>query len=360
MTLFNRVLVLAALLPSFAGAQGGLPGTSVVATVRLRGVARSTSGDTTTISYSVLVSPSSHDRLFGFTISLPSVTATVIAPGSEPDWVATNTYEGKQVAGWWSMHTIAPGDSTPTLVFKGVGIPTQALAWITGDSATKLPGNDSSTVAASAFLDNLSAITTAIGLVPAPSGIPAIVAMLRTQSDSSCTLHWITSTVLCATLHSEASSSDYAHVNGFSTSLDSARNAGSSVTDAAYYLLKTNASYALAKITSLPLTDSISADTATSIYTAHPAGGTPGYSYLWEWCTTNCGGGALRAPSGGSPPAVVPNTVGHGWSNVGYTTASICWTMSQSTLRNTVTDAKGAQAIAYYSVPVLQHVCGGP
>lgn len=348
-----------ALLPSLASAQGGLPGTGVIATVRLRGVSRSPSGDTTTISYSVLVSPSSRDRLFGFTIWLPSVTATVIAPAPEPDWGATNTFEGKQVAGWWSMHTIAPGDSTPTLVFKGVGIAAQAIAWITGDSATKLPGHDSSTVSASAFLDNLSATTTAIGLVPPPTGAVAIVALLRTQADSSCTLGWITSTTLCATLHREASSSDYTSVSAFGTSLDSARNAGSAVTDAAYYLLKTNATYALEQITPPPLGAYITGDTATSIYTAHPSGGTPGYSYLWEWCAIDCGV-ALRAPAGASAASVRPNTVAHGWHNVGYTTASICWTMSQSTLRLTVTDAKSTHVVAYYMVPVLEHVCGGP
>jgi hypothetical protein len=47
----------------------------------------------------------------------------------------------------------------------------------------------------------------------------------------------------------------------------------------------------------------------------------------------------------------------HGWNDVGYTTSSICWTMSESTLRLTVTGAASTQDVAYYAVPVLEHAC---
>ncbi|MGH7592907.1 MAG: hypothetical protein ACRELE_03525, partial [Gemmatimonadales bacterium] len=170
---------------------------------------------------------------------------------------------------------------------------------------------------------------------------------------------WITSSTLCSTLHREANGGDYAGASAFAASLDSARTAGSAVTDNAYYLLHTNANYARAHITPPPLSAYITGDTATSIYTAHPGGGVPAYSYLWEWCAIDCGGGAaLRAPV--RPPAggVHPDVVAHGWHDVGSYTASICWTMSQSTLRLTITDAARTQVVAYYTVPVLEHVCG--
>ncbi len=353
MTAFRPIFLLLAFVPAVARAQGRYPGASVNATPRLRSVVRV--GDTTTISYSVLVSASSPDRLFGFTISLPSVSATVISPAPEPDWSATNSFEGRQVAGWWSMHTIAPGDSTPTLVFRGVGIAGQAMAWLTGDSATKIPGDDSTTSGGGGFLDSLSAVTTAVGIVPAPTDPSAIVTLLRTQSDTSCTLGWITSSTLCSTLYSEASTDDYASISAYGASLDSARSAGSAVSDAAFYLLKTNATYALAHIAPPALSAYITGDTATSIYTAHPSGGTPGYSYLWEWCAIDCGGGEeVRAPPG---KGVHPNEVEHGWHSVGGNDASLCWTMSDSTLRLTVTDADSHEVIAYYTVPELEHVC---
>ncbi|MGH8338511.1 MAG: hypothetical protein ACRETL_17175 [Gammaproteobacteria bacterium] len=131
------------------------------------------------------------------------------------------------------------------------------------------------------------------------------------------------------------------------------------MSDAGYFLLKPNATYVLAHITPPPLSAYITGDTATSIYTAHPSGGVPAYSYLWEWCAIDCGGGAaLRAtvppPAGG----VRPDVVAHGWHDVGSSTTSICWTMSQSTLRLTITDAASARVVAYYAVPVLEHVCG--
>ena len=109
-----------------------------------------------------------------------------------------------------------------------------------------------------------------------------------------------------------------------------------------------------------PLDAYITGDTATSIYMAHPSGGVPSYTYLWEWCASDCGGDALRAPAGVSAGGVQPKTVEHGWHDVGYYTESICWVMSGSTLRLTVTDAASSQVIAYYTVPVLEHVCGGP
>lgn len=69
------------------------------------------------------------------------------------------------------------------------------------------------------------------------------------------------------------------------------------------------------------------------------------------------GDDALRAPARASAGGVHPNTIVHGWNDVGYTTSSICWTMSESTLRLTVTDAASTQDVAYYAVPVLEHVC---
>jgi hypothetical protein len=103
------------------------------------------------------------------------------------------------------------------------------------------------------------------------------------------------------------------------------------------------------------LSDWITGDTATSIYTAHASGGVTPYSssYHWEWCAIDCGSDAPLAPVGGGSPF----TVEHGWHDVGYSTQSICWTMSGSLLRVTVTDFLMSQAVALYTVPVLEHVC---
>ena len=104
----------------------------------------------------------------------------------------------------------------------------------------------------------------------------------------------------------------------------------------------------------------VTGDTATSMYTAHGSGGVTPYSYYWEWCAIECDGGGgddLRTSSLGQPNGGIrPRQVEHGWNEVYSTDQSICWTMSESQLRVTVTDWLGSQSVSYYTVPVLYHV----
>lgn len=109
------------------------------------------------------------------------------------------------------------------------------------------------------------------------------------------------------------------------------------------------------------LAATISGDTATSTYTANPTGGVAPYSYYWEWCAYECDGQDFAASGsnnlkkgGGTTDAVNP-----GWNDVGLTTASICWTMSLSTLRLTITDAESTQVTTTFPVPYLIHICQG-
>lgn len=352
----SRLLfALVVVAPGLARAQGSLPGSTVVATPRLRALVRS--GDTTIVTYSVLVSSTSPDRLFGFTISVAAPVAVVVSPGSAAEWGAFKNFEGRQVAGWWSLHTTAPGDSTPSLVFKAIGVPGIATAWLTGYGATK-PVADSLDAPAYDWLNDQSATTSAMGVYSAPFSQPTIAGYLQTQTDNACSLGWISSSALCTALHGFATN-DYAAIQHYATSLDSARSAGSTVNDAAYWMLSINQSYAFAHTAPPPLSVYVTGDTATSIYTAHPSGGTSSYTYGWEWCAFDCGGGgdALRAPVRAQVVRPRPNSVESGWHDVGSTAASICWVMSESLLRVTVTDTNSSQAIAYFTVPLLAHVC---
>ncbi|MGH7581670.1 MAG: hypothetical protein ACREL5_00420 [Gemmatimonadales bacterium] len=255
------------------------------------------------------------------------------------------------------MRPIVPGDSTPTLVVKAVGVPGLVTAWITGDSVTKSWGDDSTEVPAYEWLDDLSARTVVVGVVPAPSDPVVATAQLQAETDSACALGWIHSSSLCSALHGFSDSDDSAGIGHYGATLDSARSSGGVVTDAAYYLLKPNVLYVLAHLPPPALGAYITGDTATSIFTAHVSGGVPSYTYLWEWCAIDCGGDDLRAPARPASGAVHPLTVEHGWHDVGTYTDSICWTMSYSTLRLTVTDADSSQVIAYYTVPYMEHLC---
>lgn len=97
----------------------------------------------------------------------------------------------------------------------------------------------------------------------------------------------------------------------------------------------------------LPLSNSISQQ--GSYYTSNPAGGKAPYSFLWEWCATNCGGGAAMVlPQARSPS---PNLVSGGWTTLPSTAQTIYWTGPHpATLRSTVTDALGSQAMATYYI----------
>jgi hypothetical protein len=341
-------------LPTMMVAQGGLPGTNVSAVVRVRNAYMV--GDTTTVvTLSVAVNSGSPEHLLGVIVQTLAGNLVVTSPGSA--WSVFTTYHSIPGASWWNPYTIAPGDSTPTLTFSGHGIPGISRMYLRGDSDITVP--DTVYVPAYDPLNDLSVKVLAVGIRTAPSGSTALAANLQVQSDSACALGWITSSGLCSTLHTSSASDAYASIYQFSASLDSARGAGSAVSDAAYWLLKPNATYTLAHITPPALSAYIPGDTATSIYTAHPSGGAPSYSYHWDWCAIDCGGGgdALRAPVRTSVRGVRPNTVVHGWNDVGYYTASICWTMSESTLRLTVTDAASTQVVVYYTVPDLEHNC---
>lgn len=92
-----------------------------------------------------------------------------------------------------------------------------------------------------------------------------------------------------------------------------------------------------------PLEDAIYAQPPT--YTAEPSGGYPPYTYYWEYCISNCSGGA--APSVGAQ--VSPNLPSQGWQFLS-TSRSVSWSGGQAYLRNTVTDSHSQQAQAEIQV----------
>lgn len=243
----SALTAMAMMLPNIAAAQ--LAGTTVVATPQLRNITRV--GDTTIVTYSVLVSATSPEHLLGFTISVAGAVATVISPGVDSLWTATPVFEGHQVAGWWSANTISPGDATPTLVYKAIGLPGMSAAWLTGDGVTKPWAADSENPPAYEWLESMSAKASAIGVYPAAISQPSISSYLRAQTDAACSTGWVTSSSLCAALHGLATT-DHTSIQQYGASLDSARSVGPAVSDAAYLLLHVNQSYALAHTTPPP------------------------------------------------------------------------------------------------------------
>jgi hypothetical protein len=238
----RRLLLTVLLLYGFAGAvsaQGGLPGTNVRATPRVRSV--STEGDTTSIVLSVSVDSASLEHLFGITVRVTAPGRRVVSPGADSDWAVATQFAGKTSAGWWSMGTISPGDSTPTLTFSAVGVPGIDTVWFTGDSVLK-PVPDTGYYPAYETLRDQSAKSMTIGVDSPPPTFDSLLGRLHGLTDSSCALGWITDSGLCSALdaHLTASPSEYL---AFSDELDSARTHGSAVSDAAYFLLHGNLTY---------------------------------------------------------------------------------------------------------------------
>ncbi len=88
-----------------------------------------------------------------------------------------------------------------------------------------------------------------------------------------------------------------------------------------------------------------------SYFTAHPAGGRTPYSFLWEWCITNCSGGGGGGQQAAPARGIQPNRLSDGWTTYPSTEQSINWTGPHpATLRSTVTDASGSQAVATYYI----------
>ena len=271
------IAVACSLVPRDPAVGQGLPGTNLSVTVRASAVV---SGATTTVSYSITNASTSRERLQQFLVNIRGTGTSVTSPTPASRWMTWTSYRGHNVAGWTAIRGVAPGDSTPTLTFQATGVPGIGTAWFSGDSGVYADPAD--TVAAPFYdeLNDLSVKTFTIGVDVAPTTSTALAARLQTQSDSACALGWITSSSLCSTLHTNSANDSYATINQFGVSLDSARSAGSAVSDAAYWLLKPNATYVLAHTTPPALSADITGDTATSIYTAHPSGGVPAYSYM--------------------------------------------------------------------------------
>lgn len=231
------------LLATVTGGLNGqtLPGKNLSVAVRVRAVMLR--ADTVTISYSLVNSGSSAERLLFFTVNSPIVPVEVDAPVPTSDWSTRTIFNARNVARWTALQGIAPGDSTPSLTFRARGLPAIQSAWYRGDSLITINSDDSTTTVP--YYDpllNLSNQVQTVGVDLAPTSFSALVSRLHVLSDSSCALQWITNGGLCISLGTDLSATP-THVFTFSASLDSASAHGGDVAEAAYRLLRTNADF---------------------------------------------------------------------------------------------------------------------
>lgn len=248
--LFGQIRLVAATLalclPDLASGQT-TPGANVVVRPRVTSIAFA--GGAVTLALTVEVDPASPESLFIFTIDAPATPNHIVSPQPAADWDVSPVYRGRSVASWGALATVAPGDSTPTLVYTASGLPGIDTAWAEGYFGVPLENPADTADVAIPDPDPLVARSVrllTVGIDPIPPGSTA--ASLTTRLDSlrgqTCSLNWITSGTLCTTLQGYLTTQP-ANLTQFNADLATGHTTGGPVSDNAYWLLKANADYIL-------------------------------------------------------------------------------------------------------------------
>lgn len=216
-----------------------LPGKNLSVAPRVRAV--TISHDTSSVSYSPINAATSAERLMSFSVFTPVPPTFVSVPSQPRAWYVSRSFADRTVVTWTALGLIAQGDSMPTLTLRGKGLPAIVNAWFQGDSMVVMDESDTSDTPNYDELDDLSVKIQTVGIAAAPTTQSALIARLRTLTDSSCTLGWITNARLCTSL--SRSSASPSELPGYSAILDSAQARGSAVSDAAYLMLHANVAY---------------------------------------------------------------------------------------------------------------------
>lgn len=262
----SRALTLALLLllPRAANAQG-MPGTNL--TVDIQVVAVSSRGDTTRVEYILSNRSDSREKLFAFTVDAPARVLSISRPQPQRSWLPGTDYRGRSVAEWAALGAVMiPGRSSPTLWFEAVGVPGLVSAWIQGYvPPPPLSAADTNPFArAPDPLAEHSIRSMTVGVVPKPTDMSsaALVGRLQELRAQACgEMEWISSRGVCNSLGVKLdnaansltagrSQAAAGQLRAFAEELDGQRGAepGKHVNDSAYWLLKVNAEYILARI----------------------------------------------------------------------------------------------------------------
>ncbi len=150
---------------SAASAQSGIPGTNLTVATRVRSVV--VTGDTTSITYSLLNDTTSTEKLWQFTVKVTAGGRSVPLPGAPSDWDVDTLYRGFGAAHWAMFNNVVAGDSSATLSVSAIGVPGIADAWYRGDSIEWDP-DTGETVNVHDPLNDESVKTQTLSIVPIP------------------------------------------------------------------------------------------------------------------------------------------------------------------------------------------------
>ena len=240
----------------------GTPGTNVDVDVTV--VSVQVTGGRVLLSYVVRNRPSSAERLFELTIPVPQGVQSVSADAPQDSWLTMSRYRGRPVAQWGALgDQMQPGDSSPTLSYTAFGVLGITPAWVRGYvPPTPLPPEDTTNRVFHQEADPVfgqGKAISVVGIVPAPSGGSAgAIELLSEQVSYSCGgAGWIAPMGICNSLAAKLSAASASLARNDPQSargslaalideLDAQR--GKHIAENAYWLLKTNSTYAMAHL----------------------------------------------------------------------------------------------------------------
>jgi hypothetical protein len=226
--------------------------------------------DTVRVEYRVRNAADSREDLFHFTVEAPSRVIRIEHPKPEENWDTSTTYKTLSVASWGSLGSdVPPGATTPPLVFEAVGLPGPVTYWAMGwfpvpqyDPENEEPPPPPMSPREAIAASSIEGRTVGVDSLPADRSPGALLRRLQRLLDTTCgDLAWIRSTALCSRLGTKLEQAQEAVGRGRDAGtraqlLDFLQELASHydpsavgpVSDAAFWLLKVNAEYALGRV----------------------------------------------------------------------------------------------------------------
>lgn len=257
------------LIPANSSYAQGNPGTNL--TVEIQVALVSMSADTTTVQYVLSNRAQSQDSLFTFTVKAPAPVVSIVRPGARTEWTVSNVWGSRSVASWAALgeNIVRPGASSPTLEFRARGLPGIDSAWYGGHfrpPSTNESDPDTTKYVNVPVVDQLVAnniLTKTVGIdfIAAGTTDSSLIVRLGSLRGQACTLNWVSDATLCSNLqanlnqatkdlHLGKNARAKTDLQGFNSLLTSNHGPGTSqrVGDSAYWLLKVNADYLIARL----------------------------------------------------------------------------------------------------------------
>ena len=226
------------------------PGQNIAVEIQVTSVAAR--ADTVRIGYHVKNLVSSAESLVTFHVDAPASILRIPRPGTGREWVVLSTYRGRPIASWISGSTIPPGGVSPELYFESVGVPGIVTYWAEGEHEAQSGEEDATAASRNPLTDEMiSGKTVGVDPLPRDRSYLSLIARLRVLTVSTCNapLLWITNASLCNELLADIREAENARqparakraLDNYMTVLGGVDTPAPGVTNAAYWLLRSNA-----------------------------------------------------------------------------------------------------------------------